>query len=222
MKKPKKEDIKYAIAKAGLASIPIVGAAASELLQLLVTPPLEKRRNAWMEDIGERLANLEKDGKVNLSELANNEIFIDVVVQTTQQAIKTSQEEKLSYYKNVVTNIALGEHPDISEIQIFLNLISDYTVWHIKILKLFDDIPKWYKENNKQVPSIMGGLSSILENAFPELKGRSDFYNFIWNDLQRAGFHSSGSLQTIMTSQGLMASRTSEYGKRFLEFISTD
>jgi hypothetical protein len=222
MKKPKKEDVTYAIAKAGIASIPIVGAPASELFQLLVTPPLEQRRNAWMKDIGERLANLEMEGKIDLPQLARNEIFIDVIVQTVQQAIKTSQEEKLAYYRNVVTNTALGEHPDISEIQIFLNLISDYTVWHIKILKLFDDIPKWYNENNKQVPSIMGGLSSILENAFPELKGRSDFYNLIWNDLQRAGFHSSGSLQTIMTSQGLIASRTSEYGKRFLEFISSE
>ncbi len=49
---PKRDagDVIHAMTRAGLGTIPIAGAAASELLNLIVTPSLEKRRNQWMED----------------------------------------------------------------------------------------------------------------------------------------------------------------------------
>jgi hypothetical protein len=46
--KPSSGDYAYAAAKAGLGSIPIIGAAASELLGFIITTPLEKRRQKWM------------------------------------------------------------------------------------------------------------------------------------------------------------------------------
>lgn len=42
--KPTAGDYSYAAAKGGFGAIPIVGSIASELLGLIVTPPLEKRR----------------------------------------------------------------------------------------------------------------------------------------------------------------------------------
>ncbi|MFO7656665.1 MAG: hypothetical protein R6W78_06325 [Bacteroidales bacterium] len=221
MDKDQKKNIAYSIAKAGLGLIPIAGAAASELLQLLVTPPLEKRREKWMEEIGNKIRNLESNHQVDLESLQNNQIFLDVVLQTTQQALKTSQKEKLDYYKNAILNTAIGEHPEISEIQIFLNLISDYTVWHVKILKLFDNPTDWFKRYSLSTPNfISADLSSVLEIAFPELKDKRDFCNLIWDDLHRSGLHNSGNLQAMISGSGLMVSRTSEFGKKFLRFIT--
>lgn len=220
MNKDKLKDIGYTITKAGLGSIPIAGAVASELLSLIVASPLEKRRDKWMIDIGERLKELEQKGKIDLTTLQDNPIFIDTVLQTTQLAIRTSEKEKINIFQNVLINCALGEAPDQSEIQIFLYLIESYTVWHIKILKLFDNPTEWFNKHKLTLPNFMGaGLSSVLEIAFPELVGRNDFYNIIWNDLSRAGLHNSGALQTIMSSNGLMANRTTDFGKRFLDFI---
>lgn len=220
MNKEQKKDIAYSVIKAGLGSIPIAGAAASELMQMIVIPPLEKRREKWMEEIGNRIKDLESNSQFDLNSLQDNQIFIDVVLQTTQQALKTSQQEKLDYYKNAIINTATGEHPEISEIQIFLNLISDYTIWHVKILKLFNNPIDYFEKHSLTVPNFMSAsLSSILEIAFPELKGKTDFYNLIWDDLHRAGLHKTGGLQTMMSSSGLMVSRTSDFGKRFLGFI---
>jgi hypothetical protein len=220
MDKDKLKDVGYAITKAGLGSIPIAGAAASELLSLIVASPLEKRRDKWMIEIGERLKKLEDKGTINLESLKDNPSFIDTILQTTQLAIRTSDNEKIGLFQNVLINSALIETPDQAETQIFLNLIETFTTWHIRILKLFDNPPNWLKSNNKTIPNFMGaGLSSILEIAYPELTGRSDFYNLIWDDLHRAGLHNSGSLKTIMSSNGLMANRTTEFGKRFLRFI---
>jgi hypothetical protein len=221
MKKETKDDISYSIAKTALGSIPIVGAAASELLQLLVTPPLEKRRNEWMIEVGEKLKQLEQKEELDLTKLASNDVFIDVVLQTTQLALLTSEKEKIQYFKNVILNSAVEENPNITEVHIFLNFISTFTIWHIKILKLFDNPEDWFKKNGKSMPSYMAaGLSNVLEEAYPELTGKRDLYDLIWDDLSRAGLHKTSGLHTTMTGSGLMVQRTTPFGKEFLEFIT--
>lgn len=220
IKKKTKGDYLIAATRAGLGMIPLAGAATSELLHLIVTPPLEKRRIEWMTEVGERLTKLEEKLSFNLENLRENEIFIDTVLQTTQFAIRTSEKEKIQLYQNALINTALGDTPEKAEIQIFLNLIESFTIWHIKILKLFNDPKDWFEKNNKSIPSfISAGLSSILEEAYPELKNKNDFYNLIWNDLFRAGLHNSGSLQAILSSSGLTTGRTTDLGRRFLNFI---
>ena len=47
------EDRLHTLATAGIASIPIVSAAASELFTAILASPLEKRRVAWMNDVAE-------------------------------------------------------------------------------------------------------------------------------------------------------------------------
>ncbi len=220
MDKETKKDIAYAIAKTGVGLIPLVGSAASELLQLIVTPPVEKRRTEWMSQIGEKLKNLEETKSINLEELRDNDVFIDVVLKTTQEALKTSEKEKLEYFKNAIINTASEGNPELSEIQIFLNFVSNFTVWHIRILKFIDEPTDWFAAHNISVPNFMGaGLSTILEIGFPELKGRREFYDLIWNDLERAGLHNTPGLHTTMSGSGLMVSRTTDFGKRFLQFI---
>jgi len=221
MKDDKIKDLAYSIVKAGLGSVPIAGSFASELFTQIVIPPVEKRRIAWMHDIGERLAEIESKGEINLSELQENPEFIDTVIQTTQFALRTSESEKIEYFRNALINSAIGESPDQSESQIFLNLIDTFTIWHIRILKLFDNPIHWFEINSLEAPTnIMGGgLKIILEIAFPELKGRNDFYNLVWEDLGRAGLHNTSSLGGVMTSGGLLQNRTSEFGRKFLEYI---
>lgn len=221
MASDKVKDIAYSIVKAGLGAVPIAGSAAIELFTHIVMPPIEKRRIEWMHDIGERLAKLEGQGDIDLTELQDNPEFIDAVIQTTQFALRTSEAEKIEYFRNALINSALGETPDKSESQIFLSLIDNYTIWHIRILKLFDNPNLWFKNNNIEAPTnIMGGgLKLILEIAFPELKGRNDFYNLIWEDLSRAGLHNTSSLGGMMTGSGLMQNRTTDFGKKFLEYI---
>lgn len=52
-------DKAHALARAGIGSIPLVGAAATELFQILIAPPLERRQQAWMEAVAEGLRRLE-------------------------------------------------------------------------------------------------------------------------------------------------------------------
>ena len=67
-----KGDAAYAVARGVLGFIPYAGSSAIELLNAVITPPLERRRQAWMTDIGERLEKLEADG-FDIAALQKNE-----------------------------------------------------------------------------------------------------------------------------------------------------
>jgi hypothetical protein len=220
MPQQKAKDVVYALTKGAVGAIPIVGAPASELLSVLIASPLERRREQWMNDVGERLRILEADGKVDFQKLQQNELFVDTVVQATYHAVKTSETEKITCFKNVIEKTALGESPEKTISQVYLNLLDRYTVWHIKILMLFDDPAEWFKFHGITRPNLMmGGLSHVLLAAFPELGSRRFLYDLIWAELERDGMHNSGSLHTMTSGNGMFENRTTDFGKGFLNFI---
>ncbi len=83
--------------KAGLGSIPLAGALASELFGLIVTPPIEKRRADLLNDITERLLELENRKVIQLDKLSENDQFIDIVLEASTLALRTSQ--KINSYR---------------------------------------------------------------------------------------------------------------------------
>ena len=220
--KPTAEDYFYVSVKGGLGAIPYIGSAASELLGLLVTPPLEKRKQKWMTEVGEKLKELEEKSKIDLSTLADNEQFIDTVLVATTLALKTSEDEKIKAFQNAIMNTALGQSPDKTKGQIFLNLLDTFTVWHIKILHFIDNPTRWFENAGQTPPSfMMGSLSSVLIDAFPPLNGQQDLLNVIWRVLYDNGFHNTSGLMTTMTGNGLLENRTTQLGQEFLKFISS-
>ncbi|MDQ1150490.1 hypothetical protein [Sphingobacterium zeae] len=214
------KDVGYAAIKALVGLVPVLGGAASELFGLIVTPPLEKRRQQWMEEIAGKLAELEQQGRIDFSKLSDNEEFIDVVLQATSLAIKTSETEKLIALKNAVINTGINEGPGKTKSHIFLDLVNEFTIWHLKILTLYDDPKGWFDANGKTFPKpMMGGLSSVLKEAYPEIASEGELVKLIWKKLYDAGFHNSAELSTMMSGDGMLSSRTTRLGKEFLEFI---
>lgn len=226
IKKKSTGDYALAASRAGLGAIPFVGAAASELLNLIVTPPLEKRRIEWMEDIGQRLKVLEEKLGIDLSKLSENDTFIDSVLTATQIAIRTSNIEKKTMLRNAITNIIIADTIDESLNSIYFNLIDYLSIWHIRILDFFNDPKLWfdrhYKTYNDQFNQ--GRLGSILIplliEGFPELKDKKEFVNIIWKDLYQNGLVDGASLQVIISSLDSFSSRTTKLGKDFLLFIT--
>src|SRR5579863_10330282 len=98
-------DYALAFARAGLSIIPLAGAPATELLGLIVTPPLENRRVKLMEEIGERLKKLEEQG-LNLKQLTTDEKFVTIALTAVSNALKTSEREKIEAFKSAIANTA--------------------------------------------------------------------------------------------------------------------
>lgn len=209
-------DTAHLVANSLLSIIP----GAAELFQYFVTPPLEKRRQLWMEDVGQALRDLQETQGVKLDELQSNDEFLDTILQATQIALRSTQQEKRRALRNAIINAALPSPPDHALQLMFLNFIDTFTDWHLVILKLFHEPalhPELKEFGHRQ--QLGGGLSTILEKAFPELKGNQAFYDQVWRDLYVRGLVTTEGLHSMMSSSGLLASRTTAIGKDFIKFV---
>jgi hypothetical protein len=215
-------DFVHSTVKGALGAIPCAGPLAAELFQLVIAPPLERRRAEWMEDIAKRLKKLEEEKRISYEELGSNDQFVDAILKTTQIALRSSQKEKLEALKNALVNVALGNFTDQDTMHTFLNFIDTFSVWHIRILKLYNDPTRWFEESGRAFPNYFGGLETIMEEAYPDLRGKRNFYDIVWRELSQNGLLTGASLHTMMTGQGLSQRHTTDLGQQFLKFIMTE
>jgi len=219
---PRKRDAKdymVAAARAGLALIPDVGGVASALLGFLVTPSLEKRKSKWMTEVGQALLDIE-NRLDSLENLQSKEGFIDVAIEATRIALSTNQEELHSALKNAVLNSAISESVDGAKQKMFLHFLDTSTEWHIMFIKLFDE-PEHYMRINKIALGniLMGGITDLIEAAFPQLRGQDEFSGAIWNDIFSKKLFNTPSIHGTMSRDGIVSRRTTELGRDFLKFI---
>lgn len=107
--KPSAVDAGHAIVKGLISAIPALGGPAAELFGLVIAPPLEKRRNEWMNAIAQKITDLErKQAGFKIEDLAGNQLFLTVVMQSTVAALRNHQKEKLDALQNAVVNTARG------------------------------------------------------------------------------------------------------------------
>jgi hypothetical protein len=134
-------DIGYAIVRAGLSTV--AGAPGAELLQLLFGAPLERRRDAWMKEVGQALQELEKNRGIRLEELQTNETFVTVVIQATQMALRNHQREKVQALRNAVINSAIGINIE-EDLQLqFVRYVDELTPSHLALLNSLADQEQW-------------------------------------------------------------------------------
>ena len=211
--KQSKGDVAHTLAKAGLSVIPVVGGPAVELFQLLIQPPLEKRRTEWMAEVGEKLRELEVKG-LKLEDLQKNEEFVSAVMYASHVALRTHKAEKLTALRNAILNVAKGQAPEETVQHLFLNFVDSFTELHLRILKVF------------QAPSpppnlSMGGLSDVLEHNIPDLRGRRELYDQLWKDLYSRGLVAiNDGLPNHDESGHGAKKRTTGLGDAFLKFIA--
>jgi hypothetical protein len=205
MIEPNRQDVGYKTTKvvaaalttattAALLSNPVLaaaaGAASFELFNSLFSTPLEKRRDRWLDRISRRLLELEeKIDNLRIEELADNEEFVSILIQASQVAIRTHQEDKIKALQNIVLNTALGiEIEDVIR-QWCINIIDGFTPVHLKLMLLFD--------NSSSNPKEQGELSSDAadfrspEELFPDFQENEQFYHLVCRDLETLGLINS-------------------------------
>jgi hypothetical protein len=220
--KASKGDVAHALAKGAISAVPLVGAPAAELFSLVVTPPLERRRAEWLNAICGRLKQLESDVQgFKIEALKENPLFITTVMHATIAALRNHQKEKLDALQNAVVNSARGIDIEENLQLLFLNMVDELTPLHLRVLKYFDNPRKWFEEHGIKFSIYMGGASSGLEAALPELQGKRDIYDALVMDLYNRGLVNADKtvLHAMMSGDGILARRTTELGKKFLRYI---
>ena len=145
-----------------------------------------------------------------------------MAMQASQIALRNHQQAKLEALRNAVLNSALPNSPQEDEQMIFLRLIDQLTPWHLRVLSVLDDPGRWMQCHSVTNPGWrMGGTSTVLEHCLPDLRGQRDTYDQIVRDLQSEGLLGQGQfLHVMMTGGGMVGSRTTDRGRRFIRFIS--
>jgi len=207
-----KGDAAHAIVKVGLSAVPMVGGPAVELFQYVVQPPLDKRREAWMADVGAKLQELEAKG-LDLAKLQENEQFISAVMRASQAALRTHKTAKLAALRNAILNIACGQAAEDTVQHLLLSFVDELSEMHLQILKAFSA--------PEPSPGMsMGGLGSVLEHNIPELRGRRELYDQLWKDLYNRGLVNTDGLHVTMSGNGLAQRRTTRLGEELLQLIA--
>lgn len=214
-------DYIYSASKGIVSSIPVVGSAISEILFSVISSPIEKRKNEWMIRLSESLNELtNKVDNFNIYNLADNELFITIVSQATQIALRNHQQEKILALRNAVINTALNINIEEIEQTAFVQLVDELNILHLRILLFFKNPSQWFIDNNIQKPNInMGSPIHALEVAYSEFRD-GKFANRLVKDLYNRGLFNIENLNTMMSEQGIYASRLTEYGQRFLNYIT--
>jgi len=132
--KEKTADDWHLAARATLSTVPFVGGAAVELFNRLLAPPIERRREAWLNNLADRLSKLEQAGRLNIGDLNENDEFVTTVMRASQVAVRNHQKEKIVALSNAVLNTALGDMPECSVREMFIGFVDEFTVWHMRIL----------------------------------------------------------------------------------------
>ena len=216
-------DHAHSTGRAIVGSIPGVGAAAAELFNTVIQPPLELRRNKWLDEIAESLDKLEKTVEsFEIKSLVSNEQFVSAILHASQAALRTHQNEKREALRNAVLNVALEIFIDDDLQMIFLQMIDTLTPWHLRILKYFRDPEKHFQASASTRKQLLAGApANALEQAFPELQNRRGFYDQVVKDLYARGLVSIESLHVMMTPSGVYAARTTGTGNQFLDFVAS-
>ncbi len=222
-KNKSKGDVAREVGRAIVSLVPAAGGPLQVAFENLFASPLERRKQAWLEQLADVLTEVQaRVGDLTPEKLALNEAFVTVAMQASQVAIRNHQQAKLDALRNAVLNAALPNPPREDEQLIFLRLIDQLTPWHLRVLALLDNPQVWMQRNQVQNPGWgMGGVSTVLEHCLPDLRGQRDIYEQIVRDLQADGLMGQGQfLNLTMTGGGMMESRTTARGKRFIAFIS--
>ncbi len=134
------EDRVHRLARAALGALPMGSGTAVELFNTVIAPPLEKRKEKWVNEVTEALNYLISNKLLTIDDLHSNDEFIDVLVNYSSQAIKTSEKEKLNLLRNALVNSAQQEVLGKDYRQHVLLLTDSLSVAHIRILRCFSGV----------------------------------------------------------------------------------
>ena len=205
-------DLAYAAAAAGVSAVPVVGGPAVELVQAVFGPPLAKRQQRWFEELADAVRILQgHDVPLDSAE------FVTAVTQASRIALGTHLDEKIAMLKAAIIHAAFPDRPTDIITARFLRFVDELDPEHFVLLAYLRDPAGHFVSNNIPKPNVlMGGTGSI----FAEARLPIPHLDIVLGDLGERGLADSGSWNTVMTSNGAWAPRSTALGNQLLDFVT--
>jgi len=213
-------DIIYKLVKGSLGSIPLAGSVVAEIFGFILTEPITKRKTRWMELVVDKLNDLEERNNGLINGLRENDEFISFLLESSQIALKTHQEEKLTILKNVISNFIMETPEDYDKKYSFLKIIEEITPSHIEILN-------YIHINELEINENINGFPQLYEKYFKSRKIDKFYFRKCVFDLEKQSlirinkdfndyFDGTG---YVSTDEGAPSIKILDIGKEFVQFI---
>ena len=217
---PQQGDIAEDIARRALALVPGLGGPAAALIDVMLTPALEKRRIQWFNELAELVNGLRaRDPSLNVASLSDDDEWIDAVLAVTLVALRTRREEKWRALKSALAHIALRDEPDRDLNSVFLNLIDVLTPSHLLVLHMLQSTRAFAASQGTTVPlTIDRSFHHAVARLLPDVP--FDLYSLLSADLESRGLLITGPAAVAASRDPVDQRLTTPLGDRFLSFIS--
>lgn len=232
-------DVQFTILRMIFSFLP-AGGMFNEVISLAQSRAFAGRLNKWQARLEERF---EEFPMLVAERLASDETFLTTLLNTTLIAYRTNpqQGEKLDALCDAVLNAALPNPPDEDLQLMFLNFVADFTPWHLRLLRFFDEVRAWQISVDTNSVSLSGYPRSIqpldvVLATYPELTEQQAFCEQCITDLATRGLITLDanrlryspepeqppppSFQKMVTGPTSHVPLTTEFGVQFLRFIS--
>ena len=188
-----------------------------EWFNRLLVPPVQRRQAAWLNDLAERIAVLEQQGRLRVEDLQHNDEFVSTVMQASYTAIRNHQKEKIDALRNAVLNTALGLLLGDLKREMFLGFVDIFSVTHIRILEVLSR----YDTDGRthRIETSVRHITDLVVQLLPELKDERALAGVAVEELCRRGL-------LFWVADGIVAhirqdeTQVSQLGREFLRFIS--
>ena len=199
---------------------PVLGPLADALLRGVATH-LERRQVQWLNELAERVHQLEGEHQAFMvGDLAENEAWVDALVQATRIAAVTHQAAKIEALQNAVLNVAIRVDADSDLDVVFLNLIERLGPSHLQLLRVLQNPSAFADANDTSVPlTFPPSMQATVQRLLPDID--SDHYYLLRQDLESHGLIVNGAMAVLEERYPPAARLATRLGERFIEFVSS-
>ena len=214
-----KLDHTLSVVKAAVNAIPYAGGPLGSLLSDYLPNSVEKRKTEFLEKLGRDLEAVQDRIQ---NDVVSREYFISTFMQSFRRALENHQEEKVSAFRAIVVNTAIDQNPKEDEITAFISITDRLTPLHLKLLKILSN-PQASIDLNEVAKSrfesiSMGGISTLFEMLLSEYP--TDLVGVAFYDLYTMGLQNTERGGVTMSKNGIVSKRTTDFGDRYLRYIS--
>lgn len=214
-----KIDHSLSVIKAAVNAIPVAGGPIGSLLSDYLPSTVEKRKTEFLINLGKDLESVEERLQ---NDFVSKDYFLSTFMQAFRRAIENHQDEKVTAFRAIIVNSAIDQSPKEDEIASFISITDRLTALHIKLLKILADPQKAVDANEQakiRFESIsMGGLSTLFQMLLSDYP--VDLVDVSFRDLYNMGLQNTERGGVTMTRDGIVSKRTTDFGDRYLRYIT--
>lgn len=208
-----------AIGKAGLKTVADLDPVSSffkNVYEEYTSFSAKERAEKVAKTFEDRLEKLEKEiGKQKIVETPN---LASLFANAQNGALTDIESDKVGLYANAFINAIKNENMEDTKKHIFLNMLREFTVLHIRIL---DSLKRFEDEKiNGRTFSAVDNKPSFFDNVSPDIKNDVFFRPIIKNFYDNELVYADRSLDLNIGLDEITPTRLTPLGQEFLSFIS--